>query len=266
MLYRFRKLILFGLILFLVAGCDKDKQITLKQDELPTNVQEKAQLSPEMELTQEEENPALAEPSIVDTPETARDQIIRPDELPYPMTTTNIQHWKELVIRAIDDPDLLQSLLPDTKERAIETVMYLSNCVRPGVQSLFETAMWRKLTEIYPNDPEVLFNHSISLPRGVDATLEQLREFASFWDHLKEQNDAQNVPIISPFRKTHSLTEAYIAIGEYEKAITNHEEQWERIDAMITAGMNNRFMYTGILPRGAVHHLIRATKAHKKKE
>ncbi len=246
MLYRFRKLILFGLILFLVAGCDKDKQITLKQDELPTNVQEKAQLSPEMELTQEEENPALAEPSIVDTPETARDQIIRPDELPYPMTTTNIQHWKELVTRAIDDPDLLQSLLPDTKERAIETVMYLSNCVRPGVQSLFETAMWRKLAEIYPNDPEVLFNHSISL--------------------LKEQNDAQNVTIISPFRKTHSLTEAYIAIGEYEKAITNHEEQWERIDAMITAGMNNRFMYTGILPRGAVHHLIRATKAHKKKE
>ncbi|MCG9128016.1 hypothetical protein JT359_10495 [Candidatus Poribacteria bacterium] len=148
----------------------------------------------------------------------------------------------------------------------IETAINLGNCVSTGVQSLFEKAMWRKFTVIYPNDPEVLFSHSIYLPRGVHAMLEQLREFASFWDHLKEQNDAQNVPIISPFRKTHSLTEAYIAIGEYEKAITNQEEQWKRIDAMRAAGINHQFMYMGIYPRGTVHHLIQATKDHKKEE
>jgi hypothetical protein len=213
----------------------------------------------------EQSDPELA--TKVKQPETARDQILRPNELPYPMTATNAHHWKELVTRAIDDdPDLLQHLLPDTKERALETTMYLADSVNPAVQLLFQTAMWRKLAEIYPNDPEVLFRHSISLPRGADATLEQLREFASFWDHLKEQNEAQNVPVISPFRKTHSLTEAYIAIGEYEKAITNHEEQWKRIDAMRAAGINHRFMYTGIYPRGTVHHLIQATKDHKKEE
>ena len=83
---------------------------------------------------------------------------------------------------------------------------------------------------------------------------------------MKEQNDAHNVPIISPLRKTHGLTQAYIVIGEYEKAITNHEEQWKRIDAMRAAGFNDMFMYMGIYPRGTVHHLIQATKDHKKEE
>ena len=182
------------------------------------------------------------------------------------MTDTDIQHWKELVTRAIDDPDLLQRLLPDTKERAIETAINLSNSVSPGVQALFETAMWHKLAEIYPNDPEVLYSHSISLPRGVHATLEELREFTSFWEHLKEQNDAHNLPLLSPFRKTHGLSQAYIDLGEYEKAIVNIKEQYERIDAMMASGLHHQLMYSGLVHRGAIIELEKLVASQKKSE
>lgn len=63
----------------------------------------------------------------------------------------------------------------------------------------------------------------------------------------KKNNDSNNIPIISGLRKTYGLSQEYIDLGEYEKAIQNIEEQNRRIGALKEAGLEYRQMYYGLM-------------------
>jgi len=76
------------------------------------------------------------------------------------MTQSNRHIWETLVPQAAENPALMQKLLPDTKEKAYETVTHLANSVGVEIRSAFKEAMWRKMAARYPNDPEVLIMHA----------------------------------------------------------------------------------------------------------
>ena len=179
-----------------------------------------------------------------------------PDTLPYPMTQENRHIWDTLVTQAVEDEALLQKLLPHTKEKAFETLTHLHNSVNDlDLASIFKAAMWRKMVSLYPNDPEVLFLYSRHMPTGPRATRAEKQAFVVHWERLKRLNDEHGIPLTSDLRKTHSLSQTYIDLGEYEKTIQNIHEQNDRKSALRRAGIHDRFMNHGILPRGTAFEL-----------
>ncbi len=189
-----------------------------------------------------------------------------PDALPDTATLENRHVWVSLVNEAVKDEALMQKLLPDTKERADEIMSHLANSLVSETRATFEGAMWRKMAALYPNDPEVLFMHTRYLPRGPRATRAEKEAFVAAWERLKQLNDEHGIPITSGLRKTHSLSQTYIELGQYEKAIENIHEQNERIAALQRARIHDMRMYHGTLPRGTVIELQKLLDAQRKQQ
>jgi len=191
----------------------------------------------------------------------------RAEALPYPMTPSNRHVWDALVTEAAEDPELMQKLLPDTKEKAYETMTALMNSWAPlEIQSPFKKAMWRKMAALYPNDAEVLVMATIYMPYGPRASRAEKEAYVAHWERLKRLNDEQGIPITSPFRKTHSLSQTYIDLGEYDKALQNIKEQQERIAALNRAGLHHQFMYHGLLGGSDLANATELIRRHKEKQ
>ena len=201
--------------------------------------------------------PAPPEPA----PTLTRDEL--PDALPYPMTQENRHIWEALVTEAVADPALMQKLLPDTKERADETRQNFANLNVGEFRAAFEEAMWSKLASQYPNDPEVLWMHATYLYRGDKATRAEKQAYVELWERLKRVNDEHGIPLTSGLRKTHGLSQTYVDLGQYEKAIQNIHEQNDWKAALRRAGIHDRYMNHGILPRGTVIELQKLVDAQR---
>ena len=99
-------------------------------------------------------------------------------------------------------------------------------------------------------DPDIikpLHHHIKSLPHGAEATHDQLRAYTTAWEQLKHLLNEKNISYTSDYRKTTHLTQAYITLGEYDKAIQNMKEQQERIVALKSAGVDDPSLYEGLL-------------------
>ena len=107
--------------------------------------------------------------------------------------------------------------------------------------------MWAKLLDKYPNDPEVLFFNARHTYRGTKATRAEKLAYIDLMERLKVANDANNIPLTSGLRKTYGLSQFYVDVGEYQKAIDNIEEQNRRIGALKNAGLHHRHMYYGLM-------------------
>jgi len=103
------------------------------------------------------------------------------------------------------------------------------------------------------------------MPRGPRSTRAEKEAFVAHWERLKRLNDEQGIPITSPFRKTHSLTQTYIDLGQYDKAIQNCREQHERLDALRRAGLSHRGMLYGILPPSELELALKRQQAAKQR-
>ncbi len=190
-----------------------------------------------------------------------------PDALPDTLTPENRHIWDALVNEAVKDEALMQKLLPDTKERADEIMSQLANSFAElEVQSYFKAAMWRKMARLYPNEPEVLFMHIGYLPFGPRATRAEKEAFVAAWERLKPLNDEHGIPLTSGLRKTHSLSQTYIELGQYDKAIENIHEQNDWKAAVRRAGIHNMYMNHGLLPRGTVIELQKLLDAQRKQQ
>ncbi len=189
-----------------------------------------------------------------------------PDAFPDTATLENRHVWDALVNEAVKDEALMQKLLPDTKERADEIMSHLANSVGIEVSSIFEAAMWRKMARLYPNEPEVLFMHTRYLPRGPRATRAEKEEFVAVWERLKPLNDEHGIPITSGLRKTHSLSQTYIELGQYDKATENMIEQSKWLIAVKRARIHNMRMYHGLLVRGNEGELELLLESQRKQQ
>ena len=98
-----------------------------------------------------------------------------------------------------------------------------------------------------PNTIERLHQHISSLPNVEGATHDQLRVYVIAWEHMKHLLNENNIPYTSDYRKTPHLTQAYITLGEYDKAIQNKKEQEQWIQALKTAGLDQPNMSDGLL-------------------
>ena len=189
-----------------------------------------------------------------------------PETLPYPMTPSNRHVWDALVTEAVKDPELMQKLLPKTKERVNETVSHLANSfAQHEVKWDFQGAMWQKMAERYPNDPEVLWMHSRHLYRGDKATHAEKQAYIDLWERIKKLNNEQGISLTSGLRKTHGLSQYYVDLGQYEKAIENIHEQNDWKEALRRAGIHDRYMNHGILPRGTVIELQKIVDAERRR-
>ena len=183
------------------------------------------------------------------------------------MSQENRHIWNTLVTQAVEDEALLQKLLPHTKEKAFETIPPLANSfVELEVKWAFQGAMWRKMVSLYPNDPEVLFLYSRHMPTGPRATRAEKQAFVAHWERLKRLNDEHGIPLTSGLRKTHSLSQTYIDLGEYDKAIQNIKEQHERIAALKRAGIHDRFMMRGILASPWIAEELKRRRGAKQRD
>jgi len=180
------------------------------------------------------------------------------------MTPSNRHVWDALVTEAAEDAELMQKLLPDTKEKAFETATHLANSWAPfELKSDFEEAMWRKLAALYPNDPEVLFMAAIGMPWGTRAEKEA---FVAHWERLKRLNDEQGTPLTSELRATSYLSQVYLDLGEYDKAIQNIKEQNARIAALERAGYHDLLMEHGLLGTSGLGFALFLKKRHEAKQ
>ncbi len=98
------------------------------------------------------------------------------------------------------------------------------------------------------------------------ATRKQKLKYIALWERLKTLNDEHNIPIISGLRKTQDLSQCYVDVGEYDKAIQNIEEQHERIGAVYRAGIRDQFIYNGILPLGSVIEIQKVIDKQKREK
>lgn len=129
------------------------------------------------------------------------------------------------------------------------TIEYLADSVGVCPESIaFQRAMWRKMAARYPNDGTILYFHARYLPRK---TLAGKRAYAEVWERLKWINDEEGIPITADRRKTHSLSQYYLDLGEGEKALENMIEQSQRLIAVKEAGIHDMRMYHGLLVRGS---------------
>ncbi|MCG9129874.1 hypothetical protein JT359_19965 [Candidatus Poribacteria bacterium] len=94
---------------------------------------------------------------------------------------------------------------------------------------------------------EHLHQHISSLPNVEGRTHDQLRVYVAAWEHMKHLLNKNNIPYTSDYRKTPYLTQAYITLGEYDKAIQNKKEQQHWIQALKTAGIEKPNMSDGLL-------------------
>lgn len=196
--------------------------------------------------------------------------VLTPDELPdaFPDTLTgNNRHiWETLVAESVKSPQLFQKLLPETKERALEIYRIFGNIDVSNYRNIFEKSMWRKLAAHYPNDPEVLYFHASHFYVGhTDTSREQKLAGIAVWERIKKLYDEQGIPITSR-QKTYGLSQAYIDVGEYEKAVENIFEQQERIAALRRAGITDRSMHYGLVGPGMVNELNRRIREAKEKQ
>ena len=182
------------------------------------------------------------------------------------MTPSNRHVWDALVTEAVKDPELMEQLLPNTKEKAFETLTHLHNSINDlDLASIFKASMWQKMAERYPNDPEVLYMHSRHLYRGDKATRAEKQAYIDLWERIKKLNNEQGISLTSGLRKTHGLSQYYVDLGQYEKAIENIHEQNDWKEALRRAGIHDRYMNHGILPRGTVIELQKIVDAERRR-
>jgi len=198
-------------------------------------------------------------------PTLTRDEL--PEALPYPMTQSNRHVWDALVTEAAEDAELMQKLLPDTKEKAHETATHLSNSFADfELKTAFEMAMWRKLAALYPNDAEVLILATIYMPYGPRASRAEKEAYVDIWERIKRLNDEQGIPLTSGLRKTPNLSQTYIDLGEYDKALQNIQEQLEWIAEQRRAGLSHRTMHYGLLGSSGLARALELKKEHEAKQ
>ncbi len=229
------------------VGCDQKSETTQRQTPLAPTFTNKEPPDPVPERVIEE--PIVEKPA--PTPLPAPD--VLPD-VPPPLTVENKKIWGAFITEAVKDPIIFEKIMPKTPKEAFKFWEYIHSYVESDYYYDFKKALWREMSERFPNDPEMLFMHSMaSHPGSTGATREQKLAYIALWERLKKLNDAHNIPITSGLRKTAYLSQFYIDVGEYDKAIQNIKEQDDRIDALHRAGYHHdQFMYMGILERGTV--------------
>ncbi len=237
-------LLLAGILL---AGCDgKDKQKPAQnQKPLPPTFTSGDPPDPVPERVIEE--PIVEKPP--PTPLPAPDML---PNTPPAMTYENKNIWGAFITQAVKDPKIFEKIMPETPEKALELDEYIGRVLETDYNYDFRKALWREMAERFPNAPEMLFMHSTFSFSYKGSKREHKLAYIALWERLKKLNDAHNIPLTSGLRKTHSLSQCYIDIGEYDKAIQNINEQNDRIDALHLAGYHDQFMYMGILERGTV--------------
>ena len=230
------------------GGCDR------KSDPPQTPVQRPTPLIPSERLSDKEPPDLVPEPveePIVEEPEPLPTPLPVPDvlpEVPPAMTYENKNIWSAFITEAFNDEQLFEKIIPASPKEAFKFMEYVHRYVESDYRMDFTTAFWREMADRLPNDPEMLFMHSTYSGLGrTDATREQKLEYIALWERLKKLNDANNIPPMSGLRKTHNLSQFYIDVGEYDKAIENIKEQNARIEKLEAAGVRDEFMYMGLL-------------------
>ncbi len=187
-----------------------------------------------------------------------------PKEFPYEMTPNNKDIWESLIIHAAQDSELLVLLLPTTKNRALSISAHIAYLPPSVYRRYFEMMMWAKLHKSDPSDPHLLFYYTKYAYRGNKATRAEKLAYIYLWERLKILNDQQNVPQTSGLRKTYGLSQYYIDIGEYQKAIDNIKEQNARAEAVVAARIYERKTHEGILDSRIIPELELKVNAENK--
>ena len=117
-----------------------------------------------------------------------------------------------------------------------------------------------------PSTIERLHQHISSLPNVEGATHDQLRVYVTAWEHMKHLLNENNIPYTSDYRKTPHLTQAYITLGEYDKAIQNKKEQQQWIQALKTAGIEKPDMHDGLLTDISIKDIETMKQSNQKGE
>ncbi len=243
------------IFVFLISGCSKDAKVPPAEQEFEEPVDTgywDFHGRWRSDVPNPNPYPRLSKPDkiVFRTPPSSPEEIDLadlPDELPYPMTPYNRHIWTAALKAAVNNLDYLDKILPDEVWRATETMSYLADCLEPHQSMIYEKAMWAKLLDKYPNDPEVLFFNARHTYRGTKATRAEKLAYIDLMERLKVANDANNIPLTSGLRKTYGLSQFYVDVGEYQKAIDNIEEQNRRIGALKNAGLHHRHMYYGLM-------------------
>ena len=247
----------------LLAGCDgKDKHSPVQNPKpLPPTFTSGDPPDPVPERVIED--PIVEKPP--PTPLPAPD--VLPD-VPPPLTVENKNIWGAFITEAVKDPIIFEKIMPKTPKEAFKFWEYIHSYVESDYYYDFKKALWREMSERFPNDPEMLFMHSMaSHPGSTGATREQKLAYIALYERLKKLNDAHNIPITSGLRKTAYLSQFYIDVGEYDKAIQNINEQNDRIDAIHRAGYHHdQFMYMGILEPGTVFDIQKVIDKQKQEK
>jgi len=126
--------------------------------------------------------------------------------------------------------------------------------------------MWQKMAALYPNDAEVLFMHSAFLVPRYEATRAEQQAYVDIWERIKRLNDEQGIPLTSGLRKTPNLSQTYIDLGEYDKALQNIQEQLEWIAEQRRAGLSHRTMHYGLLGSSGLARALELKKEHEAKQ
>ncbi len=187
-----------------------------------------------------------------------------PDTFPYQMTRNNSDIWESLIIHATQDNELLDKLIPVTKSRALRISGYIAYLPPSVYRRHFEMRMWAKLHRQHPADPHLLFYYTKYAYRADEATREEKLAYIYLWERIKKLNNEQHIPLTSGLRKTYGLSQYYIDLGEYQKAIDNIKEQNARVDAVIEVGIDDDHKREGILDPRIIPELVsRMNEANK---
>ena len=179
-----------------------------------------------------------------------------PNFIPIAMNKWNKDIWESLIIYAAQDVDYLEQLLPTTKAEALRISGTLTKLPRSVYSRYFEMMMWRKLHIATPSDPDLLFYYTKYAYRGDKATEAQKLAYIYLWERLKHLNDAQDIPMTLGLRKTYGLSQYYIDVGKYQKAIENIKEQDGRVAAVIAAGIGEDKLREGLLDPRIIPELV----------
>lgn len=245
------------------VGCDK------KSDPPQTPVPRPTPLIPSERLSDKEPPDPVPEPveePIVVEPEPLPTPLPVPD-VPPAMTYENKNIWSAFITEAVKNPEIFQKIIPASPKEAFEFMEYVHRYVESDYRTNFKTSFWGEMSVRFPNDPDMLFMHSrYSRLGSIGATREQKLEYIALWERLKKLNDAHNIPPMSGLRKTPNLSQWYIDVGEYDKAIENIKEQNARIKMLEEAGVRDEFMYTGLLGDAGIWLVEELKRRQQEKE
>lgn len=162
-----------------------------------------------------------------------------PDAFPDRVTENNQHVWNAIFAECVNNAEYMANLLPSTAEGVSELLRKMNGLRFTDELTIFQRAYAKAVTERFPNDLHLLSKVVDDLRPHKESPREQILTFIGVWERIKELNEEQGTPIVSEYRMAPDLTDAYVMIGEYTKAIQNLNEQHKHLDAAMKAGLYN---------------------------